>query len=47
MECSSIKGTFNGIEIKYILKYTGDYVLFKTIDGKLHCEKKEFIDIER
>ena len=36
MDYSSIRGTFQGLEITKVLNYTGDYVLFKTADGQLH-----------
>ena len=45
MECSSIKGTYQGLEITNVLNYTGDYVLFKTSDGQLHVAHQNEIVI--
>ncbi len=43
MDCSFIKGTYQGLEITRVLNYTGDYVLFKTADGQLHVDHQNEI----
>ena len=43
MDYSSIRGTFQGLEITKVLNYTGDYVLFKTADGQLHVANQNEI----